>query len=185
MTLRIAVTGDDDTDAEILARTLDAVLDAAADLDLRADVRWLHASELDEELVTRVHGVVLVTDDLAPHAGLVSSVGTHRVPTLITAKPLDEEPVELRAVHLVEGSTLRRLYATTRVIEPHPARHPVAEGTPFVVAGRSAEDAPLAAELTGHPLLVVTAFAPQLASNPGRPHVLLTALVAAAAERAT
>jgi CTP synthase (UTP-ammonia lyase) len=191
VTLRIAVVGDDDAPVEAMATTVDAVLDAAVDIDLVADARLITADELDDDLVSRLHAVVLATADVPAHQALVDRCRDAGLPTLVTAVP-DEEPPDMAEVLLVDGSFARDVYATTRVIEAHPAGRAltvdVAESllaAGATVGARSPGDEPCLVERADHPYFVVTAYAPQLSSNPGRPHVLFKALLQTANAQAT
>ena len=88
---------------------------------------------------------------------------------------------------------IRGIYGTDRVTEQYYCRFGLAESfrpllaqAGLVVAGVDVADGGTRImRLEGHPWYVLTLFVPQVRSEPGRPHPLITAFVRAGAMRAT
>jgi CTP synthase (UTP-ammonia lyase) len=67
--------------------------------------------------------------------------------------------------------------------EVNPAYRGALEAAGLALSGFSESGAVRMAELPGHPFFLATLFQPQLSSQPGKPHPLITAFVRACAAR--
>jgi CTP synthase (UTP-ammonia lyase) len=90
-------------------------------------------------------------------------------------------------VELKPGSLARTIYGTSAVEEEYrcnfglsPRYQPTLEARGLRIVGTDRAGAARVAELPTHRFFIATLYVPQLSSQPGRPHPLLSALVAAA-----
>ncbi len=93
-------------------------------------------------------------------------------------------------VHLLDGTLAAEAYRSSVTTERYyasfgvdPARVGDLVGAGMVVSGTDETGAPHIVEVSGHPFLIGTLFAPQMTSRHGAPHPLFTGLLAAAATR--
>ncbi|HEV2115379.1 MAG TPA: hypothetical protein VGR48_05095 [Terriglobales bacterium] len=92
-------------------------------------------------------------------------------------------------IRLKPGSLLQRIYGRDEVVEEffcnyevNPQYEPQLASAGLQVVARADHGETRAVELAGHPFFVATLFQPQLSSSPEKPHLLLTALLQAAAD---
>jgi CTP synthase (UTP-ammonia lyase) len=93
------------------------------------------------------------------------------------------------AIELLEDTLVRRIHNEPRVLEEYycnfelnPEYRAAIEAAGLIVSGVGGQGEAKVVELTGHPFFVGTLYQPQRASQAGRPHPILVAFVAAAAE---
>ncbi len=98
---------------------------------------------------------------------------------------------EEQEVHIVPGTHAAAAYGVERSVEKFTCRFGVNEayrdrlfGGDLRVSGTDAEGNVRMAESATHPFFMGTLFMPQMSSEPGRPHPLITAFVKAASELA-
>jgi CTP synthase (UTP-ammonia lyase) len=94
-------------------------------------------------------------------------------------------------VKFIAGSLAAGLYGAEAAVEPffctfglNPDYRPMLEARGLVVSGLGDDGLVRVLELSGHPFFIGTLYVPQVRSQPGEPHPLLAAFVAAAARRA-
>ncbi len=127
----------------------------------------------------------------------------HGVPSsnlVITAVacPMPDRSAGAPSLHAADTIRLRRgtrawqIYGRDEIreryfcsYEVNPAYRDALEAAGLALSGFSADGGIRVAELPAHPFYIATLFQPQLSSEPGRPHPLIRAFVAAGAERAT
>jgi len=93
-------------------------------------------------------------------------------------------------IRLRRGTRTREIYGRDEVSERYfcnyevnPAYRDALEAAGLVLSGFSENGDVRAVELRDHPFFVATLFQPQLSSEAGRPHPLITAFIRASAER--
>ncbi len=94
-------------------------------------------------------------------------------------------------IHLRPGTRAREIYGCDDVSERYfcnyevnPAYRQALEAAGLALTGFSEDGDIRVAELPDHPFLIATLFQPQLSSEPGHPHPLITAFVEACARGA-
>lgn len=97
---------------------------------------------------------------------------------------------QTHAVRLVAGTQAAAIYRTLETLEPffcsyglNPEYLPLLESCGLVVSGVGADGEARIVELPSHPFFIGTLFVPQARHEPGKPHPLVSAFVAAAQGR--
>ncbi len=93
------------------------------------------------------------------------------------------------AIELFEDTLIHRIHHEPRVLEEYfcnfelnPSYRSQIEAAGLIVSGVGGQGEAKVIELPGHPFFLGTLYQPQRDSQPGRPHPIVTAFVAAAAE---